>query len=172
VSHGLRLSACVATVTLLVAGCSSGGGTDNTPAPVTSAPSTPPVTTPSATAAAPTGQNLPTDAAGRVAQWYAGVAGLFAAIQVDTEHIKADATAQDVQSLQGHCASLRTDAAKVQGAPTAPDKRIAAAVATAMNAYASAAQSCLQGDYPTTATQINKGGAALESANAIMNNLS
>jgi hypothetical protein len=127
---------------------------------------------PSAPDPASADPNLPTDAAGRVAQWYAGVAGLFAAIQVDTERIQADATQQDVQSLQGHCASLRADAAKVQGSPTAPDKRIAAAVATAMTAYVAAAQSCLQGDYPATATQINKGGAALESANAIMNNLS
>ena len=163
----LRLFASAAAATLLVAGCSSSGGTNAPSTPVTATVSTPPVTAPSVTA----GEGQPTDAAGRVAQWYAGVAGLFAAIQVDTEHIKSDATRQDVQSLQSHCANLRTDAANVESAPAAPDKRIAAAVATATRAYLSAAQSCLQGDYPTTAAQINKGGAALESANAIMNNL-
>jgi hypothetical protein len=167
VTSVLRLFAPAAAVTLLLAGCTSSGGTDAPSAPVTATVSTSPVTAPSATA----GEGQPTDASGRVAQWYAGVAGLFAAIQVDTEHIKSDATKQDVQSLQTHCANLRTDAASVESAPAAPDKRIAAAVATAMRAYVSAAQSCLQGDYPTTAVQINKGGAALESANAIMNNL-
>lgn len=91
---------------------------------------------------------------------------------MDTEQIKTDATKQDVQSLAGHCTNLRTDVAKVQGSPAAPDKRIAAAVAAAMSAYASAAQSCLRADYAATATEINKGAAALESANSIMNNMS
>lgn len=168
----LRLFAAVVSVPLLAAGCSSSGGTSDTSPPVT-APVTAPASTPQVTAPSATpGNGQPTDASGRVAQWYAGVAALFAAIQVDTEHIKTDATKQDVKSLQADCGRLRTDAASVQGSPAAPDKRIAAAVAAAMSAYASAAQSCQQGDYQATATQINKGGSALESANAIMNNLS
>jgi hypothetical protein len=169
VTSVLRLFAPIAAVSVLVTGCSSSGGSSPASTPPPAVVSTAPATTAPTAPSAVGGQ--PTDASGRVAQWYAGVAGLFAAIQVDTEHIKTDATKQDVQSLQAHCANLRTDAANVQGAPAAPDKRIAAAVATAMRAYASAAQSCLQGDYPTTATQIKKGGAALEAANGIMNNL-
>jgi hypothetical protein len=152
-------------MTVLVAACSSSGGAGGSGG-TTGAPA--PISTQSGGGQS---QAQPTDASGRVAQWYAGVAGLFAAIQVDTEHIKDDATKQDVRSLSGHCTNLRTDAAKVQGAAAAPDKRIAAAVATAMSAYASAAQSCLQGNFPATAAAINQGAAALESANSIMNNM-
>jgi hypothetical protein len=152
-------------MTFVVTACSSGGGSGGAAGTTQAAPT-------AAQSTGTQGQPQATDAPGRVAQWYAGVAGLFAAIQVDTEHIKDDATKQDVQSLTAHCTNLRSDAAKVQGAAAAPDKRIAAAVATAMSSYVSAAQSCLQGNFPATATAINQGAAALESANSIMNNMS
>ena len=172
-----RLLPAVAVAVLAAdVGCSSGAspaGSTSVPAaaPDSSASVAPSVVTPSVTGpSAPDGE--PTDAAGRASQWYAGLQTRFAAIQRDTEQIAADAGKQDVSALGTHCAQLQADAVQVQAARAAPDKRIAAAVATAMQWYERAAQSCLKGDFGGAADGIDKGGSALQSANSIMNNLS
>ena len=158
------LAGSVIAGTLVLAGC----GGSASPSQPSESVATAAATDAPTTAATPS----PTDASGRVAQWYAGTQSLFAAIQHDTEQIASAAGKQDVASLPNLCGQLRADVLQVQGAPTAPDKRIAAAVASAMQDYGAAAQSCLNGDYGAAADSINQGGSALETANSIMANLS
>jgi hypothetical protein len=161
--------AAAALLAVSLTGCDSGSA-PSAPATAPTAPTAPGTTSsgivgPSVPAASPT------DALGRAAQWYQGLQTQFAAIQRDTEQIAADAGKQDVSALGTHCEQLASDVVRVQAAAAAPDKRVAAAVAKAMQAYAKAAQHCLSGDFGAAADGIDSGGAALEQANSIMNNL-
>jgi ABC-type Fe3+-hydroxamate transport system substrate-binding protein len=163
----LGLVAATATVTLAACGSASSSNHPGTSGPSGSGQTSPPAVT--LTHSPVTG--APTDAAGRVAQWDAGVQSLFAAVQRDTEQIAGAAGKQDVTTLHTACRKLGNDVARVQGAPAAPDKRIEAAVGTAMSEYSKAARSCLAGDYASTTKGINAGAKALMAANSIMNHL-
>ncbi len=160
-------SALGVTCLLLVTGC----GSSAPPSPNASASNAagPTSSVPSSPASAPaTGPATGASAPNPVAAWYAGTRGLFAAVQSDTEQVASAAGTKDMSSLRSACARLSRDVARVQAAPAAPDKRIAAAVGNAAQDYASAARSCLAGDYGGAADGINQGAAELQRANSIM----
>jgi TolA-binding protein len=124
----------------------------------------------SATSSAPTA--TPSQGAfARNEAWFSQLRTSFAAIQTDTEKIKDAAGRSDLHALPALCTGLKKDAVRVDGAPAAPDPRVAAAVAAAMSQYKSAADSCLRGDYGAAADGINAGAHALQQANAVLTDL-
>lgn len=149
-----------------VAACGSGTGASHSDPPATHPAATAPATAPTPTATA-SGRSPFQQAQA----WFASVQDIYTSIQQDTEAIKLAANKQDVTSVRNACAALQADNEKARAAPAPPDPLMAAAVGSATDAYAKAAQACLAGDYKTTATEINQGAYYLQRANDIMNNM-
>lgn len=155
---------------LLIATVSACGSDGKTPA--ASGSSRPPTPTTHAVAPAGSSSGQPTLSPFQQAQaWFASVQDIYTSIQQDTEAIKMAAGKQDVTSIHNACAALQADNEKARLAPAPPDRLMIAAVGSATDAYAQAAQACLAGDYATTATQIDQGAYYLARANDIMNNM-
>lgn len=106
----------------------------------------------------------PVSVGDRVTEWFAQVEDDWGQIQAAQSEIADAAGSQDVDGVIGGCRQLKQDVVKFETDPAAPDPKLRAYLAEAMDLYSTAATLCTNADLTGATEQLTKANGLVKRA--------